>query len=58
VTLPAYPADCTKKEPHAAIDVGAEALSVLKRERGQLDRANARVGRCAAFYVALRGKLK
>jgi len=34
--------------------VGDEARAVLKRERGQLDKANARVGRCAGFYDTTR----
>jgi hypothetical protein len=50
VVLPDYPQDCRALTPHAAIDVGAELRSVLVRERGQLDKANARVGRCADFY--------
>lgn len=58
VTLPALPADCRKKEPHADIQAGMEAISVLKRERGQLDKANSRVGRCAGFFDHLRDKLK
>jgi len=50
VVLPDYPQDCRVHTPHAALDVGAELRSVLVRERGQLDKANARVGRCADFY--------
>lgn len=56
VVLPDWPADCKAKEPHAAIDVGAELRSVLVRERGQLDKANARVGRCGQFYDDVRSK--
>ncbi|MBX5238612.1 hypothetical protein [Rhizobium sp. NLR22b] len=41
------PDDCRKQEPHAALPEGAEKLSVLDRERDALDRANARVIRCA-----------
>ena len=48
--LPPLPDDCRKKEPHAGVQVGDELRSVLVRERGALDRANARVGRCGAFY--------
>lgn len=54
VVLPDYPQDCRVITPHAAIDVGAELRSVLVRERGQLDKANARVGRCGQFYDAIR----
>lgn len=50
VNLPALPDDCRASEPHAALTTGAELRSVLKRERGALDRANARTGRCAGFY--------
>lgn len=50
IVLPDYPQDCRALTPHAAIDVGAELRSVLVRERGQLDKANARVGRCGQFY--------
>jgi len=52
VTLPPWPDDCRKQEPHAAVAVGDEVRSVLKAERHQLDKANARVGRCAALYDA------
>ncbi|PRD42307.1 hypothetical protein C5748_17165 [Phyllobacterium phragmitis] len=50
VVLPALPSDCRAQEPHAALTVGAEVRSILKRERNALDSANARVGRCAGFY--------
>ena len=50
VTLPDLPDDCRKKEPHAPVVVGAEARSIIKRERAALNRQNARTGRCAAFY--------
>ena len=48
--LPPLPDDCRKKEPNAAVRAGDELRSVLVHERGALDRANARNGRCAAFY--------
>ncbi|TIR87400.1 MAG: hypothetical protein E5X05_01365 [Mesorhizobium sp.] len=50
VHLPPLPSDCRAVEPHAPVPVGAEALSVLKRERRATDRANARVQRCARHY--------
>ncbi|MBX5082180.1 hypothetical protein HJB56_05190 [Rhizobium lentis] len=50
IALPVYPDDCRKKEPHADVAVGAELRSVLIRERAALDRQNARMGRCAAFF--------
>jgi hypothetical protein len=53
--LPSYPDDCRKKEDHAPLIDGAEAKSVLKRERQALDRQNARTDRCADFYNGLAG---
>lgn len=44
------PEDCRLREPHAPLYEGAEARSVLKRERGALDRANDRVTRCADYH--------
>lgn len=57
VVLPDYPQDCRALTPHAVIDVGAELRSVLVRERGQLDKANARVGRCSSFYDDIRARI-
>lgn len=58
VTLPALPDDCRHLEPHAVIAVGDEVRSVLKAERRQLDKANARVGRCADHYDRTAKSLK
>lgn len=58
VTLPPLPGDCREREPHATIAVGDEVRSVLKAERRQLDKANARVGRCANHYDATAKALK
>lgn len=58
VTLPPWPDDCRRLVPHAALAEGEQVVSVLKRERGQLDKANARTGRCAAHYDAVRRRLK
>ena len=58
VTLPPLPDDCRAWEPHAAISVGDEVRSILKAERRQLDKANARVRRCAANYDATAKALK
>lgn len=58
VTLPALPDDCRAWEPHAAVNLGDEARSVLKAERRQLDKANMRVRRCAANYDATAKALK
>jgi hypothetical protein len=48
--LPDQPLECRKQEAHAEVTAGAEARSVLIRERAALDRQNARGGRCADFY--------
>jgi hypothetical protein len=58
VNLPLLPDDCRATEPHAALSAGVELRSVLKRERGALDRANARTGRCAGFYDDTREKFR
>lgn len=58
VTLPQYPEDCRKMEAHAALVVGSEVRSILKRERGALNRQNARTDRCAAFYDALSKEMR
>lgn len=57
VNLPELPEDCRVQEPHAVLSEGAEARSVLSRERGALDRQNARTDRCAAFYDDTKGRL-
>lgn len=46
VTLPAQPADCNKREPHAKLNVGLELRSALDAERRSTTRANDRVQRC------------
>lgn len=58
VTLPSLPDDCRFEEPHAAAAVGDEARTVLKAERRQLNKANARVVRCADNYDATARALK
>jgi hypothetical protein len=58
VTLPPAPAELGRKEPHAELAVGMEIRTALKLERAALERANARLGRWAAFYAALRAALK
>ncbi|MBB3315097.1 hypothetical protein FHT77_000939 [Rhizobium sp. BK181] len=50
IALPAWPEDCRRHEAHAAVEVGAELRSVIVRERGALDRQNARTERCSSFY--------
>lgn len=56
--LPDWPDDCRKTEAHAAVTEGAEVRSILIRERGQLDKQNARTRRCADYYDDLKSKLK
>ena len=56
--LPLWPEDCRTMEPHAPVIIGTEALSGWKRERQALDRANARVGRCADLYDHIAGRPK
>lgn len=50
VTMPDLPGDCRKQEPHAPLTIGMESRVAIRAERRATDRANARVGRCAAFY--------
>jgi hypothetical protein len=57
IALPAWPDDCRRTESHASVEVGSELRSVLVRERGALDRQNARTGRCSAFYTDVQAKL-
>ena len=57
VNLPALPDDCRAQEPHAAISIGSDAVTIIKRERGATDKANARVTRCAGFYDNTRDRL-
>jgi len=58
VNIPQLPDDCRKVEPHAPLTVGVEVRSVLRRERLATDQANARVGRCAAFFDSMADGLK
>lgn len=57
VVLPDLPTDCRKREAHA-FKAGDEAMTALKKERGALDRANRRVGRCAGFYDDVKSGLE
>ena len=58
VTLPEYPEDCRRQEPHAPLIIGTEIRSILKRERTQLDKANAKTERCAGFYQDLKERIQ
>jgi len=54
IEIPPQPEDCRVQEAHAAIGKGMEARSVLRRERGGLDRQNARGERCWQFNEDIR----
>jgi hypothetical protein len=45
VHLPPLPTEQREDTPHAVVKVGDEPLSILKAERRQLDKANAKRGR-------------
>ncbi|KKB79271.1 hypothetical protein VW35_08730 [Devosia soli] len=49
VTLGSQPAECAIDTPHAALLAGQEATVALRREREQLDVANASKRRCYDF---------
>lgn len=57
LTLPPWPDDCRKKEPHAPLVEGAEAISLLKRERLALNLQNRRTDRCSDLYDSVVEKL-
>mgnify|MGYP006998136627 CR=1 FL=1 len=52
--LPPLPPECYAPTSHAALKPGDEARSALKRERGQLWRANRTQTACAEYYDTLR----
>jgi hypothetical protein len=58
IKLPDWPAWCRQPVPHATLAVGANAVSVLARERGQLDFANQRAGNCGAEYDRIKAGLE
>lgn len=58
VTLPAWPSECRRNEPHAPLIKGGVIVSTLKRERAALDHANARSAACAGHYDSLKRKLE
>lgn len=57
VTLERQPDQCSEPVPHIALRPGVEVRSLLKRERAQLDIANARLVDCYAFNENLRNGL-
>lgn len=52
------PAECYEDTPHAALVRGEEQIVLLRRERGQVDKANAKQRRCANYNEALRINLQ
>lgn len=50
LALPKYPTECRRDTPHATLTEGADSVSTLKRERGQLDKANAKRRACEGFW--------
>jgi hypothetical protein len=53
LALPELPAECRKEIAHAELIEGEDLAIILRRERGQLDKANAMLGRCAGFHDTL-----
>lgn len=51
VTLEPQPVECAIDTPHAPLSAGQEAVVALRREREQLDLANASKRRCYEFNV-------
>lgn len=56
--LPVLPAEFRHAVPHAPAPLGANAISVLARERAQLDRANGVIRRFADYYDTLKRDLE
>ena len=54
VTLERQPDKCDEPVPHIALRPGVEVRSLLRRERAQLDVANARIVDCYAFNDNIR----
>lgn len=51
------PAECYVDTEHAALVPGEEVVVILRRERGQVDEANAKRYRCASYHNGLRQEL-
>jgi hypothetical protein len=56
--MPDQPGDCRTEEAHATLALGTQPIVVLRKERKALDRANARVTRCADHYDNVRKALR
>ncbi len=54
VFLDRQPDDCARDTPHAALRIGDDARSALKRERAQLDAANDKRRDCYNYNEAVR----
>lgn len=54
IQLEPWPERCRTTVPHASLKAGEEVVSILKRERGQLNLANSRIRDCAAYYEEYR----
>lgn len=58
MVLPVLPGEFRQAVPHAPAPLGANAISVLARERAQLDRANSVIERFANYYDTLKHDLE
>jgi hypothetical protein len=58
VILPPLPGECRQAIPHAPVALGSNPVSVLARERGQLDIANGTISRCAGFYADVKSRIE
>lgn len=58
VDIADQPSECSQDTPHAALYAGQEATVALKRERAQLDAANASKRRCNLFSQRQRAGLQ
>ncbi len=53
LVLSDLPAECRRLIAHTELIEGEDLAILLRRERGQLDKANAMLGRCAGFHDTL-----
>ena len=58
VTIERQPDECAGPIPHIVVREGQELRSTLKRERAQLDVANARLRDCFSFNEDIRRRLE
>lgn len=50
IKLPNYPTECREITPHADVKEGDDAVVLLVRERGQLDKANSKGRACGPHF--------